>query len=332
MYGGRTRRYQRWMLRTLPWLCYSVTFEDHLKHLRQVLCRMRTNGIKLRPGKCLLFNREICYLGRLVSGEGVKLDPQDLEAVLALKERTPRTVRDVHSLLGFLGYYRSFIQDFSQLARPLLRPYSRNLLKQQYYQAPAQVRQRENKERRQRTGPFKNGHHLEGRTPECTWIFGGHVNSPSHSGLPNFRPPVHVAHRCIQWGAARQQALCLWIRLKNSDPCWEVLAPPLRKTPVLCTQMGNKCDKFSDYLYYARPLPSIWSSWGIQLKQKRTRSTRSIKTDWWLMRWQKKDYYNWLLQKYQKNIRATWSMLNEVIKHNKNHPTHCEHFKYNHWE
>lgn len=100
-------------------LCYSVTFEDHLKHLKQVLCRMRTHGIKLRPAKCELFKKEVRYLGRLVSGEGVKLDPEDLKAVLALKERTPRTVGEVHSLLGFLGYYRSYIQDFSRLARPL---------------------------------------------------------------------------------------------------------------------------------------------------------------------------------------------------------------------
>lgn len=54
-----------------------------------------------------------------MSAEGVKIDPQDLAAVLAIKEREPRTVGDVKSLLGFLGYYSSFIQDFSQLAKPL---------------------------------------------------------------------------------------------------------------------------------------------------------------------------------------------------------------------
>lgn len=80
---------------------------------------MKEHGIKLRPTKCELFKREVRYLGRLVSGEGVKIDPQDLAAVLALKEKEPRTIGDVKSLLGFLGYYRSFIQDFSRLAKPL---------------------------------------------------------------------------------------------------------------------------------------------------------------------------------------------------------------------
>lgn len=100
-------------------LCYSTSFEDHIHHLRQVLSRMREHGIKLRSTKCELFKREVRYLGRLVSGEGVKIDPQDLAAVMALKEKEPCTVGDVKSLLGFLGYYRSFIQDFSRLAKPL---------------------------------------------------------------------------------------------------------------------------------------------------------------------------------------------------------------------
>lgn len=100
-------------------LCYSTSFDDHISHLRQVLSRMREHGIKLRPTKCELFKREVRYLGRLVSGEGVKIDPQDLAAVIALKEKEPRTVGEVKSLLGFLGYYRSFIQDFSRLAKPL---------------------------------------------------------------------------------------------------------------------------------------------------------------------------------------------------------------------
>lgn len=80
---------------------------------------MRERGIKLRPTKCELFKKEVRYLGRLVSGEGVKIDPQDLAAVMALKEKEPRTIGDVKSLLGFLGYYRSFIQDISGLAKPL---------------------------------------------------------------------------------------------------------------------------------------------------------------------------------------------------------------------
>lgn len=94
-------------------LCYSKTFDEHVEHLRQVLCKMRQHGIKLRPAKCELFKKQVRYLGRLVSGEGVQIDPGDLDAVIALKNKKPCTIGELRTLLGFLSYYRSFIQDFS---------------------------------------------------------------------------------------------------------------------------------------------------------------------------------------------------------------------------
>ncbi|KAL6483998.1 hypothetical protein MHYP_G00088710 [Metynnis hypsauchen] len=100
-------------------LCYSKTFSDHVTNLKQILARLRACGIKLRPTKCELFRHQVRYVGRLVSGEGVQIDPKDLEAVRQLGERRPATVGGVRALLGFLSYYRSFIQDFSRLARPL---------------------------------------------------------------------------------------------------------------------------------------------------------------------------------------------------------------------
>lgn len=100
-------------------LCHSKTFDEHVNHLKQVLCKMRQHGIKLHSAKCELFKKQICYLGRLVSDEGVQTDPKDLDAVIALKEKKPRTVGELRTFLGFLSYYRSFIQDFSRLVRPL---------------------------------------------------------------------------------------------------------------------------------------------------------------------------------------------------------------------
>ena len=41
---------------------YSNTFERHLDHLQQVLPRMQTHGVKLRPNKCNLFQSEVRYL------------------------------------------------------------------------------------------------------------------------------------------------------------------------------------------------------------------------------------------------------------------------------
>ncbi len=58
-------------------------------------------------------------MGRLVSGEGVRIDPKDLNAILSLKEKSPSTIGEVRRLLGFLSYYRSYIHDFSRIGKPI---------------------------------------------------------------------------------------------------------------------------------------------------------------------------------------------------------------------
>lgn len=47
------------------------------------------------------------------------MDPKDIEAVQALNDKRPQTAGEVRQLLGFLSYYRTYVQDFSQIAKPL---------------------------------------------------------------------------------------------------------------------------------------------------------------------------------------------------------------------
>uniref|UniRef100_A0A3B3H4P4 Gypsy retrotransposon integrase-like protein 1 n=1 Tax=Oryzias latipes TaxID=8090 RepID=A0A3B3H4P4_ORYLA len=107
-------------------LCFSRSFEEHVESLRHVLRALKRHGVKLRPEKCEFFRKEVRYVGRLVSSDGVRVDPKDIEAVQALKEKAPRTVGDVRRLLGFLSYYRSYVQDFSRIARPLYELLQKN--------------------------------------------------------------------------------------------------------------------------------------------------------------------------------------------------------------
>ncbi|KAI3369399.1 hypothetical protein L3Q82_007472 [Scortum barcoo] len=100
-------------------LCYAKTFDEHVEALRKVLQALQHHGVKLRPEKCELFRKEVRYVGRLVSAEGVRIDPQDLKAVQVLTSKKPHTVGDVRKLTGFLGYYRSYIQEFSRIAKPI---------------------------------------------------------------------------------------------------------------------------------------------------------------------------------------------------------------------
>lgn len=100
-------------------LVFSSSFDQHIQNVRKVLQRQRECGIKLRPKKCDFFKSEVCYVGRVISAEGYKMNPKEVEAVQALKRERPSTVREVRKLMGFLSYYRSYIQDFSRIAKPL---------------------------------------------------------------------------------------------------------------------------------------------------------------------------------------------------------------------
>ena len=100
-------------------LVFSQSFKDHIEHLRQVLRRLKEKGIKLKQLKCILFRKQVRYLGQLVTAEGYTMDPADKEAVLALKDREPKTVGEVRKLLGFLGNYRRYIPGYARRATPL---------------------------------------------------------------------------------------------------------------------------------------------------------------------------------------------------------------------
>lgn len=100
-------------------LVHSKSFEDHVDHVRTVLHRYQQHGVKLTPKKCELFKPKVRFLGRIVSKEGHSMDPAEVAPVQALKERHPCTVGEVRQILGFLSYYRSYIQDFSRIAKPL---------------------------------------------------------------------------------------------------------------------------------------------------------------------------------------------------------------------
>ena len=95
------------------------TFKEGLEHLATVFSRFKTAGLKLKPRKCHLFQKEVKYLGHKVSENGIQTDPEKIEAVKAWP--TPTNVHEVRSFIGLCSYYRKFIKSFSEVAEPLHR-------------------------------------------------------------------------------------------------------------------------------------------------------------------------------------------------------------------
>ena len=61
-------------------------------------------------------------MGYILTTKGVDIDPVKIEAVKEWEQ--PHNVLDIWSFLGFTGYYRHFIENFSKIAKPMT-----NLLK-----------------------------------------------------------------------------------------------------------------------------------------------------------------------------------------------------------
>lgn len=96
---------------------FGKTFEQHVENLEQVLGRLKTAGLKLKPKKCSFLQKEIQFLGHVVSTEGIRIDPEKVKAVEKMER--PSTVTQVRSFLGLTSYYRKFIKDYSKIAKPL---------------------------------------------------------------------------------------------------------------------------------------------------------------------------------------------------------------------
>ncbi|GKB49849.1 putative reverse transcriptase domain-containing protein, partial [Tanacetum coccineum] len=93
-------------------LIYSKTQEEHVEHLRLVLELLKKEKLYAKFSKCEFWLREVQFLGHVINGNGIHVDPSKIEAVKNWK--APRTLTEVRSFLGLAGYYRSKTFDWGE--------------------------------------------------------------------------------------------------------------------------------------------------------------------------------------------------------------------------
>ncbi|GJY97029.1 putative nucleotidyltransferase, ribonuclease H [Tanacetum coccineum] len=98
-------------------LIYSKTQEEHVEYLRLVLRLLKKEKLYAKFSKCEFWLREVQFLGHVINGNGIHVDPSKIEAVK--NSKAPRTPTEVHSFLRLAGYYRRFIENFSKIAKSL---------------------------------------------------------------------------------------------------------------------------------------------------------------------------------------------------------------------
>ena len=86
--------------------------------LEEVLERLSSFGLQLKTKKCTFMQTEVAFLGHIVGRSGLACDPVKISAVRAW--HAPGSVKQVRQFVGFVGYYRRFIQNFAELSEPLV--------------------------------------------------------------------------------------------------------------------------------------------------------------------------------------------------------------------
>ena len=92
--------------------------EDHAEKVRLVLEKLLEANLKLKRKKCVFGTSSVEYLGHVISKDGVAMDPKKVKSILEWPR--PKSVTDVRSFLGMVGYYRKFLKHFAEISAPLV--------------------------------------------------------------------------------------------------------------------------------------------------------------------------------------------------------------------
>jgi len=95
-------------------LIFMKIEEEHERAVWRVLEILAEHKLFLRLEKCEFHQKQIEYLGLVISENEVAIDPVKVARVC--KWPIPENWTDVQAFIGFINFYRHFIQDFSTIA------------------------------------------------------------------------------------------------------------------------------------------------------------------------------------------------------------------------
>src|SRR5580692_6579425 len=91
----------------------------HKECVHKVLEKLKAHDLYLKPEKCIFEQRRIEFLGVVLEDGTVQMDPAKVQGVADWSP--PQNITDVRAFLGFTGFYRYFVPNYSLIARPLIQ-------------------------------------------------------------------------------------------------------------------------------------------------------------------------------------------------------------------
>src|SRR6266542_3814348 len=98
-------------------IIYFKIFEEHKEHVKLVFEALRAASLMMKPKKCKFAQKELRFLGHIISAEGIRTDPDKIAKMVTLSAST--NLKELRSRLGLFSYYRQFIKGFSEITRPM---------------------------------------------------------------------------------------------------------------------------------------------------------------------------------------------------------------------
>jgi hypothetical protein len=100
-------------------LIFSITWEEHMQHIQQVLSTLRQHKLYANLEKCSFGMNRVQYLGYIVDEPGAHVDPAKIQVICDWL--APTTLIELRSFLGLANFYRQFVLGFSHIAWALIQ-------------------------------------------------------------------------------------------------------------------------------------------------------------------------------------------------------------------
>ena len=94
-------------------LIYSNSPEEHTRHVRLVLQKLREHGLYAALEKCEFSVEEVNFLGFVISPKGIAMEPDRIATIVDWP--IPKSIHDIQVFLGFCNFYRRFIEAYSRV-------------------------------------------------------------------------------------------------------------------------------------------------------------------------------------------------------------------------
>ena len=105
-------------------IVFSKTKEDHEKDLIAVFQTLWENQLFAKPTKCQFYQKSLTFLGHVISGEGIKPDPEKINSITNLT--CPTNITSLQLFLGIVAFVRKFIPNCRKLIAPLMALLKKN--------------------------------------------------------------------------------------------------------------------------------------------------------------------------------------------------------------